>query len=91
MRNARKILIRPETILLIALSDFARLIKRLTLLVKRRRLTLTEGPERLDFPLQHLHLLLVLAEIFFEPEPLIDITKSADQDTQKDGAKNDQE
>jgi hypothetical protein len=73
------------------LSNFLRLIKRLTLLFARRRLTQTRAPKRLNFSLQHLHLLLVFTKGPFELKPLINVTHSADQDSQENGAKNDQE
>lgn len=72
-------------------SNFPRLIKRLTLLVKRRRLTWTWATKRLDFSLKCLHLLLVFAEGLFELKPLINVAHSPDQDSQENGAKNDQE
>jgi hypothetical protein len=45
----------------------------------------------LYFPLQHLHLLLVFAKGPFELKPLNHVTHPADQDSQENGAKNDQE
>jgi hypothetical protein len=71
--------------------NFPRLIKRLTLLVERRRLTCTEAPKRLNFSLKRLRLLLVFTEGLFELKPLINVADSTDQDSQENGAKNDQE
>jgi hypothetical protein len=67
------------------------LIKRLTFLVERRGLVRTETPKGLDFSLQSLHLLLVFAKSLFELKPVINVVHSTDQDSQENGAKNDQE
>jgi len=71
-------------------SNFSRLIKRLTLLFERRSLTRARASKRFYFPLQHLHLLLVFAKGPFELKPLNHVTHPADQDSQENGAKNDQ-
>ena len=73
------------------LSNFLRLIIRLTFSLNIGGLSQTRTLKRLDLFLQSLNRFLVLTKALFELKTSINVTHPTDQDSQKDRTKDDQE